>query len=78
MFDGIAYPLDGSGPRDTCLMEAGSGEDIYIADVDMSAVRQYRSQEVHGNAFRRPWKYHILTDETVTAPFVRDKNRKIR
>ena len=78
VFDGIAYPVDGSGPRDTCLLEAGSEEGIYIADVNMAAVREYRSKEVHGNAYRRPWKYHILTEEKIEYPFVREDNRKIK
>ena len=78
VFDGIAYPVDGSGPRDTCLLEAGSEEGIYIADVNMAAVREYRSKEVHGNAYRRPWKYHMLTEEKITYPFVREDNRKIK
>ena len=78
VFDGIAYPIDGSGPRDTCLLEAGAEEGIYLADVDMSAVREYRNKEVHGNAYRRPWKYGILTEETIHPPFVRDDNRKIK
>ena len=78
VFDGIAYPLDGSGPRDTCLLEAGSAEGIYIADVDMDAVREYRNKEVHGNAYRRPWKYCMLTEENISAPFIRADNRKIK
>ena len=78
VFDGIAYPVDGSGPRDTCLLEAGSEEGIYIADVNMAAVREYRSKEVHGNAYRRPWKYHMLTEEKIEYPFVREDNRKIK
>ncbi len=78
VFDGIAYPPDGSGPRDTCLLETGGEEGIYIADIDMDAVREYRRAEVHGNAFRRPWKYTLLTDERVNRPFIREKNRKIK
>ena len=78
VFDGVAYPLDGSGPRDTCMMETPGEEGIYIADVDMDFVREYRNSEVHGNAYRRPWKYSILTEETVIAPFIRKDNRKIK
>ena len=59
-------------------MDEGEKEGIYIADFNMDAIREYRSSEVHGNAFRRPWKYHILTDETVLPPFVRKENRKIK
>ena len=78
VFDGVAYPVDGSGPRDTCLLEAGGEEGVYIASVDMDLVNEYRNNEVHGNAYRRPWKYTLLTDETIQPPFVRQDNRKIK
>ena len=78
VFDGVAYPVDGSGPRDTCLLETGGEEGIYIAEVDMELVNEYRNSEVHGNAYRRPWKYTLLTDETIQPPFIRDDNRKIK
>lgn len=78
VFDGVAYPVDGSGPRDTCVIEAGSEEGIYIADVNMAAVREYRAKEVHGNAYRRPWKYSLITQEEIQPPFIREDNRKIR
>lgn len=78
VFDGIAYPPDGSGPRDTCILETAEEEGIYIADVDMDAVREYRENEVHGNAFRRPWKYSLLIEEKVDAPFIRKEKRNIK
>lgn len=78
VFDGVAYPVDGSGPRDTCLLEVGGEEGVYIASVDMDLVNEYRNNEVHGNAYRRPWKYALLTDETIQPPFVRQDNRKIK
>ena len=78
VFDGIAYPLDGSGPRDTCILETGAEEGIYTADINMKSVREYRSEEVHGNAFRRPWKYSLLIEEKVDAPFIRQEKRNIK
>lgn len=78
VFDGVAYPVDGSGPRDTCLLETEGEEGIYIAEVDMELVDEYRRAEVHGNAFRRPWKYTLLTDENIDYPFIRAENRKIK
>ncbi len=78
VFDGIAYPPDGSGPRDTCILETGEQEGIYTADINMKSVREYRSEEVHGNAFRRPWKYSLLTEEKVDAPFIRQEKRNIK
>ncbi len=71
-FDGIAYRIDGSGGRDTLVIEAGEREGIYIADFPIEEIREYRRREVHGNAFRRPEKYGLLTDMTVNEPFIRE------
>lgn len=71
-FDGIAYRIDGSGGRDTLVIEAGEREGIYIADFPIEDIRKYRRREVHGNAFRRPEKYGLLTDMTVNEPFIRE------
>lgn len=75
-FDGIAYAPDGAASRDTLIVEAGEEEGIYLAPFDMDKIRDYRSREVHGNAFRRPSRYGLLTDETVEAPFIRDCYRR--
>ncbi len=71
-FDGIAYRIDGSGGRDTLVIEAGEREGIYIADFPIEDIREYRRREVHGNAFRRPEKYGLMTDMTVNEPFIRE------
>lgn len=72
-FDGIAYRTDGSGGRDTLVIEAGEREGIYIADFPIDDMREYRRREVHGNAFRRPELYGQLTDRTVNEPFIREE-----
>lgn len=75
-FDGVAYAPDSSESRDTCLLEAGSGEGIYLARFDMELLREYRAAEVHGNAYRRPEKYHLLIDRAIHEPFVRKDRRE--
>lgn len=75
-FDGVAYAPDSSESRDTCLLEAGSGEGIYLARFDMELLREYRAAEVHGNAYRRPEKYHLLIDRTIHEPFIRGDRRE--
>ncbi len=75
-FDGVVYLPELSGSRDTCILEAGGEEGIYIADFDMEMIREYRNREVHGNAFRRPQKYRLLIDEEVKEPFIRKFRRK--
>lgn len=74
-FDGVAYLPELEGSRDTCILEAGSEEGIYLAEFDMDMLRSYRETEVHGNAFRRPGKYGLLTEDCIRPPFVRSNYR---
>ncbi|MBQ8893544.1 MAG: carbon-nitrogen hydrolase family protein [Clostridia bacterium] len=74
-FDGIAYWEDTPGSRDTCILEAGKEEGIYLAEFDLKKLRAYRALEVHGNAFRHPEKYGILLDKEVKEPFIRKEKR---
>lgn len=71
-FDGMAYALDGAGSRDMLLLETDEKEQIALADFDLDALREYRKSEVWGNAYRRPQKYTLLTDNSVREPFCRD------
>lgn len=75
VFDGVAWLKDEVGTRDMCILEAPCDEGIYTVETDIDMLREYRSGEVMGNAFRRPEKYHILTDKTVNEPFIRKENR---
>ncbi|MGH2549556.1 MAG: carbon-nitrogen hydrolase family protein [Thermomicrobiales bacterium] len=68
-FDGIAF--DDSGSRDTTVLLAGEEETIAYAHFDLDALRDYRSRETWGNAFRRPEMYGQLTERHVQPPFVR-------
>ena len=70
-FDGIAYRPSESGSRDMLIVEAGEREGIYLADFPMDEIREYRSREVHGNAYRHPKKYGLLVSEEVKEPFIR-------
>ena len=75
-FDGVAYLPALPESRDTCILEADSKEGIYMADFDMDMLREYRKTEVHGNAYRRPQKYRLLTEEKIEEPFIRSDYRK--
>ena len=75
-FDGVAYLPELADSRDTCILEAGGEEGIYLASFDMDRLREYRRTEVHGNAFRRPKKYGLLLDERVQVPFIRKEGRR--
>lgn len=75
VFDGVAYLPELSGSRDTCLLQAGGAEGVYIAELDLEMLRKYRETEVHGNAYRRPEKYGLLIDRDIKPPFIRPDRR---
>ena len=77
VFDGVAYLPDSPGSRDTCIIEAGEEEGIYIADLDLEQLRRYRETEVHGNAYRHPEKYARIIRRDVRAPFIRKDRRNL-
>lgn len=76
VFDGVAYLPDVPGSRDTCILQAGGEEGIYMAELDLTRLRAYREHEVHGNAFRHPGKYGLLTEKKIEAPFIRENCRE--
>ncbi len=76
VFDGVAYLPELPQSRDTCILEAGEEEGIYIAELNVDMLRKYREHEVHGNAYRHPDKYGILVKEEISAPFIRDNYRR--
>ncbi len=62
-FDGVAYLPELEGSRDTCILEAGGEEGVFMARFDLGQLRSYRKREVHGNAYRKPQHYGLLTRE---------------
>ena len=76
VFDGVAYLPELDGSRDTCILQADGREGIYIAELDLEQLRDYRQNEVHGNAYRRPGKYGLLVDTQKEEPFIREDNRE--
>ena len=76
VFDGVAYLPEEEHSRDTCILQAGGQEGIYLASLNLDQLRSYRQQEVHGNAYRHPKKYGLLVDRKIDQPFVRDDYRE--
>lgn len=76
VFDGVAYLPELAGSRDTCILQADGKEGIYIAELDLEQLRNYRANEVHGNAYRHPKKYGLLTDTRIEQPFIRPDYRE--
>ncbi len=75
VFDGVAYLPELEGSRDMCVLRAGEGEGIYVAELDLEQLRAYRGREVHGNAYRRPEMYGLLLDRKIDPPFLRENRR---
>lgn len=69
-FDPIAFEGDGSS-RDTCVVEAGEEEGVYLATFDLGRLRDWRAREAWGNSFRKPHRYGLLTSLEVSEPFIR-------
>ena len=57
LFDGVVYIPGMSGSRDTCVFEAGEEAGIYVAELDVDMLRDYRKREVWGFKNRRPELY---------------------
>ena len=76
VFDGVAYLPGMESSRDTCILEADEKEGICLAELDLKRLREYRRSEVHGNAYRHPEKYAILSEDKVQEPFVRTDRRR--
>lgn len=75
VFDGVAYVPELDGSRDTCLLQAGGQEGIYIAELNLDQLRNYRNEEALGNAYRHPGKYKLLIDTKIDPPFIRKDYR---
>jgi len=76
VFDGVAYLPEEEGSRDTCILQAGGEEGIYLAELDLARLRRYRESEVHGNAYRHPKRYGLLKREGIEKPFIREGYRE--
>ena len=63
LFDGVVYIPDMSGSRDTCVFEAGEEAGIYLAELDVDQMRDYRKREVWGMKNRRPELYGIISSQ---------------
>ena len=64
LFDGVVYLPELSGSRDTCVFEAEAGEGVYMAELDVDMLRDYRRREVWGMKNRRPELYGEITEKS--------------
>lgn len=63
LFDGVVYIPGMPGSRDTCVFEAGEEAGIYIAELDVDLLRDYRKREVWGLKNRRPELYDSICSQ---------------
>lgn len=63
VFDGVAWLRDEPGVRDMCTFEAPDEEGIYLAEIDLDMLREYRADEVMGDKYRHPEKYGLLVSD---------------
>ena len=77
-FDGMAYRINGEGPRDTLVVEAGEAEGIFMASFPIEEMRAYREREIHGNAYRHPNKYLEIIGNEKSEPFIRKQEEAIQ
>ena len=71
VFDGMVFEQRGQPngePRDQLVFEAGDGEGVYLATLDLDALREYRGRETMGDAYRKPHAYRRLTSEERGVP----------
>lgn len=76
IFDGVVYLQGLASSRDTCILQAGGEEGVYMAKLDLGQLRAYRERESFGNAYRHPLKYMPLVQDSIEYPFVRNDYRK--
>lgn len=53
-----------------------NGRSTVFDGVALEQLREYRKNEVHGNTYRHPLKYGILTKTGVEEPFIREDCRR--
>lgn len=61
---------------DSELLVMNDKEDIKIVQFNMSEIREYRSRETLADAYRKPYAYRKLIENTVQNPFIRKDARR--
>lgn len=60
LFDGIAWLREEDGVRDMCVFEAPDTEGIFLAEIDLDLLREYRENEIMGWKYRKTKSYKML------------------
>jgi hypothetical protein len=70
-----ACDIEQNRSRNQLLVEADDREGVYIAEFPIDRLREYRVDEVWGNAYRKTRTYGGLTENVVAEPFVRSDRK---
>ena len=65
LFDGVPWKKDEPGARDMCVFEAPGEPGVYVAELDLDALRAHRNGDIMGDKYRRPDRYAIMSDPEV-------------
>jgi len=63
LFDGVAWLREEDGVRDMCVFEAPETEGIYLVEVDLDLLRNYRENEIMGWKYRKAKSYQLLIEK---------------
>ena len=71
LFDGVPWQ-DGVpwGSRDMCALEAGEGEGVYLAELELDLLRLTRSEEPYGPQYRRVGRYDFIPEAERKKPHI--------
>ena len=71
----ICWDKEGNCLDNTLLLGDESSENLYYVSFDLDKLRNYRSQEMMGNTFRKVKAYSDLLNDKVEEPFIRSKKK---
>lgn len=58
------------------LLVMDNKEDVKMVQFNMNEIREYRSRETLGDAYRKPYTYKKLIEDNVQEPFIRKDSRR--
>ena len=60
LFDGVIYDMETGLPRDMFVCETGEEESVFLAELDVTMLREYRKRESCNFKNRRPELYGMI------------------
>lgn len=71
----ICWDAEGNCLDNILLMGDELSEELFYVSFDLDKLREYRSQEMMGNTFRKVKAYSDLLNDKVEEPFIRSKRK---